>query len=523
MKSEGNGLPMGSSEHRKKKKKKKAGGTIRVKRRANTKHQWEPMICGRYPVLDRYTEVKREVRPDGVIKLYYEYEEGSPKTTSQAKSSTNMKPSDLPIGYPAMTIHVPPSLMSNNPGFTCSNNNCEARFKTERSLNIHKHLCDNKREFFCVCGFGPFLRETTFNNHKLECDYTEEHLNALLEGTTATRGLLKHDQSKPLPEFLPQNGVRDTATTTVNVVTPTKNDKAVKSSDDEDDEDVSSCCAAYLKTKKCGCTRAALEQLCQSCQQPICIGDCITRMPCGWTHSAHISETSPKNLDAIYNDLMKTTNTPDFRPDNVRSTTLQPSPSKMMPLNDDSNNDIVDNTIIGDTKSPAHPMFPITEATEPSTTPSIWIVPKSWRSASQVTTKNSPSETPSKNVQLSSSEVKPIKSDKPSQAKLTSNTMFTPAASTSSTGGMAVIPTTNNESATVTPSSKPYTIPRRVKKEVASSAAYLDILNNQDDFELYEFGRAVDEAYKKGGAPAAKSAADQVEKQMAERYHHGAI
>ena len=51
----------------------------------------------------------------------------------------------------------------------------------------------------------------------------------------------------------------------------------------------------------------------------------------------------------------------------------------------------------------------------------------------------------------------------------------------------------------------------------------IDILNNQDDFELYVFGRAVDEAYKKGGSPAAKSAANQVERQMAERYHHGAI
>jgi hypothetical protein len=40
----------------------------------------------------------------------------------------------------------------------------------------------------------------------------------------------------------------------------------------------------------------------------------------------------------------------------------------------------------------------------------------------------------------------------------------------------------------------------------------IDILNinNQDDFEMYEFGRAVDEAYKKGGSPVAKSAANQV-------------
>ena len=518
MKSDGSGLSKGSQHP----KKKKTGGTIRVKRRANTKHQWEPMMCGKYPVLDRYTEVKREVRSDGVIKIYYEYEEGFPTRTPKPKSSIlSTKPSDLPIGYPAMTIHVSPSLMSNNPGFTCTNNNCEAKFKTERSLNIHKHLCENKREFFCVCGFGPFVRETTFINHKLECDYTEEHLDALLEGTTATRGPLKHDQNKPSPAFPPQHGVGGTSMTTVNAVTPTKKDTAVESSDDED---VNSRCTAYLMTKKCGCTRAGLEQLCQSCQQPICIGDCITRLPCGWSHSAHISGISPKNLDAIYNDLMESTNTPDSRPDIVKSTTLQPSPSKMMPLNDDNNNHIVDNnTIIGGTKSPAHPSFLISEDTKPSATPSIWIVPKSWRSASQDTTKNSPSETPRKNVQLSSSEVKPIKSDKPSQAKLPSNTMFTPAASTSSTGGMVVIPTTNNESATVTPSSKAYTIPRRVKKEVASSAADLDIHNDQDDFELYEFGRAVDEAYKKGGSPAAKLAANQVEKQMAERYHHGAI
>ena len=34
----------------------------------------------------------------------------------------------------------------------------------------------------------------------------------------------------------------------------------------------------------------------------------------------------------------------------------------------------------------------------------------------------------------------------------------------------------------------------------------IDILNinNQDDFEMYEFGRAVDEAYKKGGVPCSK-------------------
>ena len=67
MKSDGSGLSKGSQHP----KKKKTGGTIRVKRRANTKHQWEPMMCGKYPVLDRYTEVKREVRSDGVIKIYY--------------------------------------------------------------------------------------------------------------------------------------------------------------------------------------------------------------------------------------------------------------------------------------------------------------------------------------------------------------------------------------------------------------------------------------------------------------------
>ena len=45
-----------------------------------------------------------------------------------------------------------------------------------------------------------------------------------------------------------------------------------------------------------------------------------------------------------------------------------------------------------------------------------------------------------------------------------------------------------------------------------------DLEFSEYDSEMYEFAKAVDEAYKKGGSPAAKIAADQVEKQQAERY-----
>ena len=467
MKSEG-----GTSHPRK-----KFGRTVRVKRRANTNDTWEPMPDEMSPNLKGLTEVRKDIRRYGYVKIYYEYEEHHPKPSS------NITQRDLPIGWPAMTFHQPASV--NQSFFTCPKPNCGAKFKSERSRNTHLHMCgNNQREFFCVCGFGPFRKEKTFNNHKLMCDYTEEHLQALtgdtkqikgqehlreilgatnphlqglLRGSNPSKGMSGVHGSLPSSE----GGGQHAGMTTMNIVTPSKDDTVETFT--KEDFDASGLnlrrCHVHLSTNSCHCTRACYEQLCQTCQQPINIEDCIKRRTCGWSHSAHSIETTKQNLDAIYKDLMDCSGNTKPTPDFIPSTTRLPG---VAPTNDADNTD----TSVIDA---AEALLAVARHGDPSVT-----------------------------------------SDRPSASKPSPNhcePCALPLAATLSTNGGIV----KRELSSPT------------SQQQASRELDPDLNTDQDDSEMDEFGTAVDHALKEGGTPAAKMAANQIEKQQAERYMQGSI
>jgi hypothetical protein len=210
---------------------------------------------------------------------------------------------------------------------------------------------------------------------------------------------------------------------------------------------------------------------------------------CGWIHAGHcdgsLKDSLKQNLDAIYKDFIDCKRPTVHSSEMHASSTPTSPPSTSLPTKDGEDSACFTkvNSGFANANTPAKSVaIPVPKHASGNTTGTVVsIVPK---------------KRPQQDDHLASCDELPPSEPPSKQYRAQSHT-----------------------------ATKGYTIPRHIKKESlspttppAQSMPDFDLEFSEYDSEMYEFAKAVDEAYKKGGSPAAKIAADQVEKQQAERY-----